>query len=135
MASIAKEMDCAVSTKSILHAHSLALNTMESFSSVIQEHLKNISDSNIEKCKKVLKEYARTKKKYNILDFDDLLVNLYKLLQMKKAKDKIAIYDHILLDEVQDNNNLQIKIIENLITPKTHVFAVGDEAQSIYQFR
>lgn len=135
MSSIARQMECRVSVKSILHANSLALNTMEPFTSVLNESMKNMSAANVDLCEKVLEEYERTKKKYNMLDFDDLLVNLYKLLQIPKARAKISTFGHILLDEVQDNNNLQIKIIEGLITKRTKLFAVGDEAQSIYQFR
>lgn len=135
MSSIAKERGCSVSVKSILGAYSLSVNTMTPFEDVIQDRLKNISAANIEVCKDILKVFQTTKKKYNLLDFDDLLVCLYKLLGKKEAKKKIALYDHILLDEVQDNNNLQIQIIRRMVTKKTHIFAVGDEAQSIYQFR
>lgn len=135
MSSVARQLNCKVSVKSIMHANSFALNTMVSLSEALNESMKNISAANIELCEQVVAEYERTKKKYNMLDFDDLLVNLHKLLQIPKAKKKIAVFGHILLDEVQDNNNLQIKIIESLLTPKTKLFAVGDEAQSIYQFR
>lgn len=135
MSSVAKQLHCPVSVKSILNANSLALNTMADFTDVLSESLKTITAANLESCESVLKEYNSTKKKYNMVDFDDLLVNLYKLLQIKEAKKKIATFGHILLDEAQDNNNLQIKIIESLVTKKTQLFAVGDEAQSIYQFR
>lgn len=135
MTSIARERGCKVSVKSILAANSFAINTASSFSEILKDRLKNISQPNIEVCEDILKEFNRTKKKYNLLDFDDLLVCLYKLLGIKEAKKKIAIFDHILLDEVQDNNNLQIQIIRRMLTKKTHLFAVGDEAQSIYQFR
>lgn len=133
--SIAREKGCTVSVRSILHANSLAINTMTPFKDVMKEHHKNITPANLEVCTRVLKAFNATKKKYSMMDFDDLLSNLHKLLLIKEAKKKIAIFGHILLDEVQDNNNLQIKIIECLRTPSTKIFAVGDEAQSIYQFR
>lgn len=135
LSSIAREKGCTVSVKSILSANSYAINTMTPFADVIKDNLKGITPASIETCETVLKEFSKTKKKYNLLDFDDLLFCLYQLLGIKEAKKRIATYKHILLDEVQDNNNLQIQIIKRLITNKTHVFAVGDEAQSIYQFR
>ncbi|WP_411895239.1 UvrD-helicase domain-containing protein [Winogradskyella sp. A2] len=71
------------------------------------------------------------------LDFDGLLTKSIQLLQdypniRERYQDK---YRHILVDEFQDVNNLQVKLL-NLLTKKdTQLFCVGDDWQSIYGFR
>ncbi len=70
---------------------------------------------------------------YNGLkDFDDLLIDLYHMLQRNK---QIKKYQYIFIDEFQDTNDLQYKILKILIDKNTKVLAVGDPDQSIYKFR
>ncbi|NHI93871.1 MAG: ATP-dependent helicase [Candidatus Lokiarchaeota archaeon] len=83
-----------------------------------------------------LKEYDKKKKKNNVMDFDDLLVNWLKLLYDEKIrKDLSTQFKHILVDEYQDVNNLQADIILKLAEEHSNVIVVGDDAQSIYSFR
>ncbi len=63
-------------------------------------------------------------------DFDDLLIDYLKMLN-----DTNKTYQYIFVDEFQDTNLLQYKIIQKLITKDSYVLAVGDPDQSIYQFR
>lgn len=76
-------------------------------------------------------EYQAFLNKKNAYDFDDLLLQFYELLS-KKA---MVNYDYIFIDEFQDTNILQYKILKKMILPNTAVFAVGDPDQSIYAFR
>lgn len=90
----------------------------------------------------VSKAYMQYKRENFLLDYDDLLFELEDLLLLDKAvltqlRDE---YRHILVDEYQDTNMVQARIIKLLcgdIPPgdERSVMAVGDEAQSIYAFR
>ena len=79
--------------------------------------------------------YYCTDKSY--LDFNDLISKTTSLFQNQadianKYKNK---YQYILVDEFQDVNNLQVKLIKLLLTEQTQLFCVGDDWQSIYGFR
>lgn len=75
----------------------------------------------------ILKEYEEEKKRFNYMDFNDLLINLKKLLQTQKYE-----FDEILVDEYQDTNTLQSSLIEAFESKS--LFCVGDYDQSIYAF-
>jgi DNA helicase-2/ATP-dependent DNA helicase PcrA len=81
--------------------------------------------------------YAARCKKNGAMDFDDLLVNMYKLL--KNHPESLHKFQHkfkyILIDEYQDTNAAQYEIIKLLGAAHENVCVVGDDAQSIYSFR
>ena len=71
------------------------------------------------------------------MDFDDLLVNTYRLLNefpetMNKYQEK---FKYILVDEYQDTNHIQYLIIKTLAAKYENICVVGDDSQSIYAFR
>jgi len=72
-----------------------------------------------------------------LVDFTELLLRSYEMLSVNK--DILKIYQnqfkHILVDEFQDTNQLQYRWLKLLASPKTQMFAVGDDDQSIYSFR
>ncbi len=71
------------------------------------------------------------------IDFDDMLVYTRDLLEQRP--DILAgwqeRFEYILIDEFQDINALQYRIIRMLAEPEENLFAVGDDDQSIYRFR
>lgn len=73
----------------------------------------------------------------NAMDFDDLLVNLCRLLQHDpSALDYYRqMFQYVLVDEYQDTNYVQYMLVRLLAEPENHVCVVGDDAQSIYSFR
>jgi len=81
--------------------------------------------------------YAKRCFKNGAMDFDDLLLNMYKLL--KNIPEALSKYQHkfkyILIDEYQDTNPAQYEIIKLLGAMHENVCVVGDDAQSIYSFR
>ena len=77
--------------------------------------------------------YTRHKRRHNMQDFDDLLLNFCRLLK-SPARKKIN-YEHILVDEYQDTNPVQAEIVRLLAKDQGWVTAVGDDAQAIYGFR
>ena len=79
--------------------------------------------------------YTKYKQENNLLDYDDLLEYLYKLLLMPDIRKQIyEQYQYIMVDEYQDTNLLQAKITQ-LLSNKDNIMVVGDDSQSIYSFR
>ncbi len=85
----------------------------------------------------VYSAYCARCKKANAMDFDDLLVNTYLLFnRYDEVRRKYAgRFLYILVDEYQDTNSVQQKIVWQLSKEHLNVCAVGDDAQSIYAFR
>jgi DNA helicase-2/ATP-dependent DNA helicase PcrA len=80
--------------------------------------------------------YQQLLKKYNALDFDDLLVSAVKLLQTAEVREKLnKQFTHILVDEYQDTNKAQYLISKLLTGPGRNLTVVGDAAQAIYSWR
>ena len=84
----------------------------------------------------VIHQYIDYKEQHKRLDYDDLLLQIINVLGSNPdAKKHIASkYDHILVDEMQDTNPLQWRLL-TLFIDDCHLFCVGDDAQSIYGFR
>jgi len=87
--------------------------------------------------KKVYQEYQRKLKENDAMDFDDLLFNLYTLLDSKEEirKKLNNRFRHKLVDEYQDTNLSQYEILKKLSEKYNDIFVVGDDDQSIYGFR
>ncbi|MDR2016587.1 MAG: UvrD-helicase domain-containing protein, partial [Burkholderiales bacterium] len=73
----------------------------------------------------------------NVVDFGELLLRSYELLETRPAlRDHYRQrFTHLFVDEFQDTNVLQYRWLQLLTGPETSVFAVGDDDQSIYAFR
>lgn len=71
------------------------------------------------------------------LDFNDLLILALQLLEQHDDVKTLfrERFSYILVDEFQDVNTLQIKLLHTLLTEKTQLFCVGDDWQSIYGWR
>lgn len=86
---------------------------------------------------KVYYEYEKVLKKNNVVDFDDLLKLPVELFIknpeiLEKYQDK---YQYILIDEYQDTNEVQYKLVKLLSRKYRNLFVVGDQNQAIYGFR
>ena len=86
---------------------------------------------------KVANLYTERKRDMGAMDFDDLLVNGLRLLV--EHEDVRATYQnrfrHVLVDEYQDTNLLQAKMVDILAATNRNVMAVGDDFQCIYSWR
>lgn len=85
----------------------------------------------------IYKEYELRCRRANAMDFDDLLLNMYRLL--KECDDIRSLfherYKYLLVDEYQDTNRVQHRIVQLLKADDAELTVVGDDAQSIYSFR
>lgn len=81
--------------------------------------------------------YEKERKRLKKIDFDDMLVLTYELFQKRPDILKMwqSKYKYILIDEFQDINKVQYDVIRMLAEPENNLFIVGDDDQSIYQFR
>lgn len=86
---------------------------------------------------KIYREYEIEKEKADALDFDDLLIRAARLFRKnadvgKKWQER---FQHILIDEYQDTNAIQYRLVKSLVNEKRNICAVGDDWQSIYSWR
>ncbi len=80
--------------------------------------------------------YVEAKQSQGVLDYDDLLLYWAEMMSAEEvAGDVRGLFDHVLVDEYQDTNPLQSRILLNLVPDGRGLTAVGDDAQSIYGFR
>ena len=81
--------------------------------------------------------YERLKAERSGLDFEDLQIRAVRLLRERpQIADRYGEqFAHLMVDEFQDTNRLQLDLIRELQGPETRLFVVGDEFQSIYGFR
>ena len=85
----------------------------------------------------IYREYDQFLRSRNLIDFDDMLLMCYELLE--KRPDILKLWQnkfrYILIDEFQDINQVQYDIVRLLAKPQNNLFIVGDDDQSIYRFR
>jgi len=87
--------------------------------------------------RRIKEGYIKYKREKSLMDYDDLLVFLKKLLyDHKEVRSRLSEqYRYIMVDEYQDTNKLQADIVRLLAAEHDNVMVVGDDSQSIYSFR
>ena len=89
------------------------------------------------KVAQIYKEYQKELKKNNALDFDDLILKTVELFQ--NVPEVLNYYQekfrYIMVDEYQDTNLVQFKLVDLLAKKYRNICVVGDDDQSIYKFR
>ncbi|QKF80912.1 ATP-dependent helicase [Halarcobacter ebronensis] len=85
----------------------------------------------------IYEKYEAYLLKNNLVDFDDLLLLPYLILEKNEelAKQTSQRYQFIMVDEYQDTNELQYKLLRKLCTTHNNLCVVGDDDQSIYGWR
>ena len=89
------------------------------------------------KTAKIFARYEKLKRESFALDFDDLLLEVTKLFENNKI---IRVkwqnrFEHILIDEYQDTNHIQYRLVKALVNQDRNICVVGDDWQSIYSWR
>ena len=134
--------DEKVAPKSIVDIYSYMANAQCSLSDAIRMKMYNnapatlnVDDDN-EVLKGVIVMYLDYKRSRKYIDYDDILLIVSKYLKRNEELRKhiAGLYDHILVDEMQDTNPLQYELLSSFYDD-CHLFCVGDDAQSIYAFR
>ncbi|MEN3007499.1 ATP-dependent helicase [Pseudothermotoga sp.] len=115
---------------------SYSANTLSSLREVLLElYPKHIEFESV--IEEIHKEYALEKRSQNCMDYDDLLTLTVFLLEhdSQVRYREASKYKWILVDEFQDTNILQLKLVDLLSSVHGNAFVVADDAQSIYSFR
>jgi len=92
---------------------------------------------NYQQIAKIYEEYENYLLENNLVDFDDLIALTFRLLDenpelARATSDK---YRYIMVDEYQDTNELQLKLLQKLCSTHNNICVVGDDDQSIYGWR
>lgn len=85
----------------------------------------------------LINRYNEELAKQTLVDFDDLLIKTVAIIQSDDGKrnELKKKYSHILIDEFQDSNDIQYKLISLVLNDPKNLFVIGDPLQSIYAFR
>ncbi len=118
---------------SVLHTIGRAKNAFRSPGAMEREDL----DPYSREVARIYRQYQRQLADCNAMDFDDLLLVTVRLLEGHPdvAGEYRRRFSHILVDEYQDTNRVQYRLIRLLADGQHNVFAVGDSDQSIYGWR
>ena len=122
--------------KTILKVVSLSINTSRTVNTIIVEEYPHFIEQ-IDKVLEIKTKYIQYKSSNSLLDYDDLLLYLLKLLTSNGdvANQILSSVNFIMVDEYQDTNKIQADIVKALSTFNSNVMVVGDDSQSIYSFR
>jgi DNA helicase-2/ATP-dependent DNA helicase PcrA len=123
------------SRKVIINILSQMVNKRQSLIDVVNQRYAHLTDF-IGDLEQINQHYAKFKLEHNLMDYDDLLVNLQRVLMIPEVGQEIAgRYSYVMVDEYQDTNPVQAEIIRLIAAPHRNVMVVGDDSQSIYSFR
>jgi DNA helicase-2/ATP-dependent DNA helicase PcrA len=120
----------------LLDLYSFTVNTGRPFSEVLAERAPHFTGIQ-EEITAVLHRYRERKRQAAAADYDDLLLAWKRLLDEapETAAELTRSYEHVLVDEYQDTNQLQGDIVDRMARGKKNLTVVGDDAQAIYSFR
>ena len=123
--------------KETLHyVYSRHINTEKPLEVILGEELPQFAEYS-DQITRIFAEYTSRKQERNLLDYDDLLLFWALMLEASEELGQriSALYDHVLVDEYQDTNILQARILRGMCRTHRNITVVGDDAQSIYAFR
>ncbi|MBA2337741.1 MAG: ATP-dependent helicase [Acidimicrobiia bacterium] len=114
--------------------YSRTVNEQEKLDKVVRERFPWCAEHG-EGLKQIFATYRSRKLDQQVLDYDDLLLYWWALLDTAAGATVAAGFDHVLVDEYQDTNHLQAAILTRLCGVGGNITVVGDDAQAIYSFR
>ncbi len=102
-----------------------------------QTAIQKAKHTSYQKIAAIYEKYEMNLVQNNLVDFDDLLSLTYKILdENEDIKEELSTrYQYIMVDEYQDTNDLQFKLLEKLCSKHNNICVVGDDDQSIYGWR
>jgi DNA helicase II / ATP-dependent DNA helicase PcrA len=122
--------------ETLQYVYSRHINTGIAVDDIVRDEYSQFVDY-LEDFGKIYADYVRRKQERNLVDYDDLLLFWALMLEASpELRQRIAgMYDHVLVDEYQDTNVLQARILRGMCCGHSNITVVGDDAQSIYSFR
>lgn len=130
---IIKDLEATISASDVSDVLSLASNDCKSISKCAKLTL---AQHKVNSCLSVVKHYEKYKTMNRLWDFEDVVRELERRVKDKTTAKKLGRkHTHLLLDEMQDTNRAQIKVLGRLLESGIKLTFVGDVSQSIYGFR
>jgi DNA helicase-2/ATP-dependent DNA helicase PcrA len=122
--------------ESLLYIYSRHVNTERPIGDILREEFSTFVEYQ-PSIEAIFADYTDRKAARNLVDYDDLLLFWLALVESGGALgSRIAgLYEHLLVDEYQDTNVLQARILRAMCGTHHNITVVGDDAQSIYSFR
>ncbi|MBI3065005.1 MAG: ATP-dependent helicase [Deltaproteobacteria bacterium] len=122
--------------QTVAEIFSMAVNKQTTVAELIEREYPHLADS-LDDLLRLYEGYVGYKSNKTLVDYDDLLTRLKDLLaNHEDVRRRLSeTYRYIMVDEYQDTNHLQSRIVRLLATSHDNVAVVGDDAQSIYSFR
>lgn len=119
----------------LVDLYSAAVNTGRPLSSVVPE-IAPWAEDFIDAISEICRGYVRRKRSAGLVDLDDLLLFWRAAVQDERLGPRLGgALDHVLVDEYQDVNELQVDILTGLRRADPRITVVGDDAQALYSFR
>jgi DNA helicase-2/ATP-dependent DNA helicase PcrA len=119
----------------LLDLYSRAVDTQQPLAQAV-EHVAPWCADLVEPIGEICREYVTRKRRLGLLDFDDLLLWWRAALHDERLGASLgAAVDHVLVDEYQDVNRLQVDVLQALRRGDDRITVVGDDSQAIYGFR
>ena len=121
----------------VLGIHSLARNTLRDLATVLSDHFHGDPPESAPLLARQCALYESRKRELKALDFDDLLTEGIRLFEEHPAilERYQEQFQHVLVDEYQDTNPVQARLVDLLAGRRRNVLVVGDDFQSIYSWR
>ena len=113
------------------------ISSLKNSDESIDDYETNAVYPNQKNTAKVFRLYEKMKRESNALDFDDLLLRVTELFEQNPIiRDKWRNrFKHVLIDEYQDTNHIQYRLVKCLVNESRNICVVGDDWQSIYSWR
>lgn len=121
----------------VLGIHSLARNTLRDLSGVMADHFHGDLPESAPLLARQCALYESRKRELKAMDFDDLLTECIRLFTEQPAilERYQEQFQHVLVDEYQDTNPVQARLVDLLAGRRRNLLVVGDDFQSIYSWR
>ncbi|HEU5184529.1 MAG TPA: ATP-dependent helicase [Gemmatimonadaceae bacterium] len=118
------------------HVYSRHVNTGIAIDDIVADEYPQFLDYR-DDLTRIYADYTSRKEERNLVDYDDLLLFWAAMAESgtELAARIAGLYDHVLVDEYQDTNLLQARILLGMARGHGNITVVGDDAQSIYAFR
>ncbi|MDQ3878482.1 MAG: ATP-dependent helicase, partial [Actinomycetota bacterium] len=120
--------------ETLVSIYSRVVNSQTRLEEVLNAHFPWCKDD-IDGIADVFTGYNARKRAHHVLDFDDLLVYWLALMSSPAARPVQDLFEYVLVDEYQDTNDIQARILVGLTAQRPNITVVGDDAQAIYSFR
>lgn len=129
-------VECTLKSKQLKELIDLKVSSTLGFRQILDSNDCEIG-CELKELQACYRKFNSIKRKYNVIDFNDMVWRTYRKLRKDKYFLKYAASrsKFLIIDEVQDSNPLQWKLFRKLIKNGSEFFCVGDPAQSIFGFR